>query len=530
MKKIYKIASVFLIAASLTSCENYFDVNTDPNNPLVESTNPEIVLPGAMTTTGATLTSRMNRLGNLMVGNWGGNVLNFSGPFDAEFKYDLTSSFYNDVWDNLMVRTVNYTNIINYSGDGQNYNNHKAVAQIMRAFYFQYLVDMYGDIPYFGKHLATEGLNPAYDDAQVIYRDLVTELNAAIALIDASAGSNALPLGASDVMKFGPGSGSMDDWKKFANTIKLRVLLRQSNMTDADTQNHITSELAGMSSADFVNTNVTLNPGYSNDSSNGKQNPFYATYGFATNGSFAGTSNSLVAPTVYAIELLDGINTGIQDPRLSRLWTAEGNPNTHQGLEQGQLLAGLPLGGDTVLSRLGAGLGVDVASDAGASQDAYIMTAAEALFLQAEAVERGYITGASQALFEQGIRSSFNLLGLFDADDLDNDGNPDNTVSDYITASANTNTLGWNGSANKYEAIAQQKFTALMSINGAEAWIEYSRTGFPTDLPISLTETSGGLRPVRLLYPASELSGNSANVPSQTTSTGFTSKIFWDVN
>lgn len=513
MKKIYKIASVFLIAASLTSCENYFDVNTDPNNPLVENTNPDIVLPGAMTTTGATLTSRMNRLGNLMVGNWGGNVLNFSGPFDAEFRYDLTSNFYNDVWDNLMVRTVNYTNIINYTGDGQNYSNHKAVAHIMRAFYFQYLVDMYGDIPYFGKHMATEGLNPTYDDAQTVYRDLVSELNAAIALIDANnvAGSNVVSLGASDVMM----GGDMDKWRRFANTVKLRVLLRQSNMTDAATMQHISDELNGMDSSDFVSTNVTLNPGYSNDSSNGRQNPFYATYGFETNGSFANTSNTVVAPTIYAIELLSGTNNGVPDNRLGRLWTNEGNPNAYQGLEQGQLLAGLPLGGDTVLSRLGAGLGVDTPNDAGASQDAYIMTAAEALFLQAEAVERGYITGNSQSLFEAGVQASFSLLGAGDA-------------SGYLTAAAGVNGLGWAG--DKLEAIASQKFTALMSINGAEAWIEYSRTGFPSNLPISLTETSGGLRPVRLLYPNSELSGNSANVPTQVTSDGFTSKIFWDVN
>lgn len=514
MKKIYKIVSVFIIAASLGACESYFDVNTDPNNPLVENTNPDIVMPGAMTTTGNVLTTTMNQLGNLMVGNWGGNVINFAGPFDDEFRYNVTSSFYSGVWDNIMIRTANYTNIINYDGGGINYDNHKAAARIMRAFYFQYMVDLYGNIPYFSKHLGTAGLNPSYDDSTDIYRDLVSELNMAIVTIDNASSNGAVSMGSSDVMM----GGDMDKWRRFANTIKLRVLLRQSLIADSATQTHISTELAGLTTADFVSTNVTLNPGYENDSANGRQNPFYATYGFDTQGSFANTSNNVVAASVFSIEFLDGTLTGVADPRLGRLWTAVGNPDPFQGINQGQLLGSLPAGGDTVLSKLGAGLGVDAPSDAGASMDAYIMTAAESFFLQAEAIERGYITGTAQTAFESGIRASFSLLGLSDAN-----------ATTYIGNSSGTNGIGWAGSANKYEAIGNQKFIALTSINGAEAWIELTRTGFPTSAPLSLTQTSGA-RPVRLLYPTSELSGNSANVPTQGTTDAFTSNIFWDVN
>jgi len=517
MKTIYKIASVFFIAASIISCESYFDVNTDPNNPLVSTTTPDIILPGAMTTTGTTLVSQMNRLGNLMTGNWGGNVINFSGPFDSEFRYDVTSSFYDGVWNNLMARTANYTNIINYSSTDVNYNNHKAVSYIMRAFYTQYLVDLYGDQPYSERHLGTAGLNPSYDNAQDIYRALVTDLNMAISMINDPANADALALGASNVMQLNGtlGNMSMNDWKAFANTVKLRVLLRQSEMTDAATQAHITSELNGLSTADFLSDNLTLNPGYSNDSGNGRQNPFYATFGFETNGSFANTNNTLVAPTTYAVELLDGTLNGVNDPRLTRLWTNDGNPNAFQGIAQGDLLGNLPLGGSTILSRLGAGLGVDVPSDAGATQAAYIMTAAESYFLQAEAIERGYITGSAQGSFDNGVNASMALLGATDGG--------------YLVAANATNGIGYTASGNKIEAIIYQKYVALTNINGIEGWIEYSRTGFPSNLPLSLTATTA-TRPVKLLYPVSELSGNSANVPSQSTSDAFTSKIFWDVN
>ena len=73
-----------------------------------------------------------------------------------------------------------------------------------------------------------------------------------------------------------------------------------------------------------------------------------------------------------------------------------------------------------------------------------------------------------------------------------------------------------------------QKWIANMGINGIESWIERTRTGFP-DLPLAITATGPSL-PNRLLYPASEYSTNSANVPEQNTGDAFSTKIFWDAN
>jgi hypothetical protein len=154
------------------------------------------------------------------------------------------------------------------------------------------------------------------------------------------------------------------------------------------------------------------------------------------------------------------------------------------------------------------------------SQDAMVMTAAEALLLQAEAVQRGFLSNGASAksLFEDAIRSSFNLIGAADADT-------------YILNSNSVDKIGWDGSSNKIEAIITQKWIALGGINGAETWIEHSRTGFPADMPLSeiTTRTS---RPNRLLYPNSEYIGNTANVSvyGQTPDSAFNSTIFWDVN
>jgi hypothetical protein len=68
-------------------------------------------------------------------------------------------------------------------------------------------------------------------------------------------------------------------------------------------------------------------------------------------------------------------------------------------------------------------------------------------------------------------------------------------------------------------------------VNGNEAWSEYRRTGYPSDLKNSAslqsTSTRADKLPVRLLYPLSEIATNSANVPA---ANQFADRIFWDIN
>jgi len=72
-----------------------------------------------------------------------------------------------------------------------------------------------------------------------------------------------------------------------------------------------------------------------------------------------------------------------------------------------------------------------------------------------------------------------------------------------------------------------QKRIALMNIHGIESFIEYTRTGFPR-VPRALTAQYPS-KPNRLMYPTSELTGNSANVPTQTLADVFSTFVFWDV-
>ncbi|WP_396156799.1 SusD/RagB family nutrient-binding outer membrane lipoprotein [Flavobacterium sp.] len=508
-KNIYKkILCGLLIGTSLQSCDDFLDVNEDPNNPSSENVNPEIVLAATQVYTYGVLAGyvsefnpnavqdNMNQLGNLMMNNWTRDVgASNSSYYFNEHTYNVTSDFYSGVFENLYLRTSNYTFIQNTTKPG--YNNYKAIAKILKSFYFQYLVDLYGNIPYTEAHKRGDNLTPKYDDALTIYRDLVVQLEEAVTLIDNAPAGTYNP-GENDVML----GGDMQMWKKFANTLKLRILLRECKRTASSA--YISSEMAELQSsgAQFLgpNDNVTINPGFS--AATNKQNGFAAMF-LTINDTYKNNWSSTAA-TKYTVSYLQTTN----DPRLTRIYSATSAPggNDYNGHQQGDVLN---TSTNYPVSHVGPGLLQD------SSQDGLVFTATESLLLQAEAVQRGYLTGSAKSLYESGITESFKLLGLTTAQ----------AVTYYSQA---TNLIGWNGSTgNEIHAIINQKWIALNGINGGEIWIENTRTGFPSHVPLS-TVAPGSTRPIRLLYPSSEIAGNTANVPQQNESEAFTSKIFWN--
>lgn len=501
-----------MVAGGFTSCQDYLDINESPVDPTQDVVAPDLLLAGALSDLvqedapgfESSIFISGNEAGNVIMYNWGADVQNVAGGFLDEFTLVFNTTYRDEVWDGTYQDLSTSQSIINFPSE--NYDNHKAIARINKCFYFQYLVDLYGDIPYFNALQGGTELTPEYDDAQEIYRDLVAQLDTAIAEINNADNLDAV-VGAQDVVF----QGNMDQWIKFANTLKLRLLIRQSTLaeTDAATQTYLNEQFANLEN-NFLTSSATLNPGYTD--ATGKQNPFYEDYGFNTAGEPTFNYDFITATSYAALFLqgsqtLNGVQTGVFDPRVNQIYEPVPSEGIVIGMQQGSTSDTAP----EVLSELGDGI---IKS---AAQDMYLITAAESYFLQAEAAFRGYIPGDAKSLFQQGITASFIRLGLTSAD-----------AQSYITASNGTNLIGWDGSSNKVEAIITQKWIALNSINGAEIWIEYTRTGFPdVPLPITAQESS---RPNRLPYPASEISNNSANVPVQGPDAVFNTKIFWDAN
>src|SRR5690606_31909719 len=105
---------------------------------------------------------------------------------------------------------------------------------------------------------------------------------------------------------------------------------------------------------------------------------------------------------------------------------------------------------------------------------------------------KGVGSGSAEDLYYNGIEASFDYLGA-------------PGYEDYI--SQNTENVRFDASSDKLEAIITQKWIGVNGITAEQSWFDYSRTGFPVNLPVS-AEASTPDRPVRLFYPASELATN----------------------
>ena len=174
----------------------------------------------------------------------------------------------------------------------------------MKAYNFQTLVDLYNNVPYTQALQGTSVSNPAYDNGRAIYDDIAKRMDTAISLFKLAASGNTSITG--DIMF----SGDALQWVAFANTVKLRLLVRQSQV--ADRQAYVSAEAAKLAGASYLTTDATVNPGYLNSA--GKTNPFWGQ-NVNTSGTY---TQDLYRAGEYGILFYQNNN----DPRLSRFYTA----------------------------------------------------------------------------------------------------------------------------------------------------------------------------------------------------------------
>ena len=520
-----KIVYIFLGLVLLTSCSDYLDVNEDPNNPALSQTTPENFLAAALVTPFRTQAINMNEYGNVMSNSWAGNVNAFTGGYRNEFTMDFTTATRSAIWDNLYLGIGHLDNIAKYPNPTGDYDNYVAVSKIMKSYYMEYIVDLYGDAPYSEAWQRGKNLTPKYDDDKAIYLDLINQLQVARNLI-INAPSNALPLNSQDVMF----QTDLNKWISFANTVELKMWLRLSKLSNAQLGTNLAAlkatRLPILAAANnFVTADVTINPGYSN-AVLAQNNPFYSNWGPSATGSSANTSRTFTVASDYIAKVLMGtrnnvhVNSiGVVDARRTRIFRPTSG-TTITGVIQGDVTIAAGGTAPNPISLLGVGItgysGLN-ASDAhnnGSRKDGYVMTLSEADFLIAEASQvfpdfSGY---NGKTYFDAGISASF----AYHSKDLLSVPLSDISPASYLVAIDTKQGLGWNGTPNKIEAIMTQKWIALCGIHGIEPFLDIVRTGFP-DVPLAITANATRTnKPKRFLYPTSEYTTNSANVPNVT--------------
>jgi len=504
--------AVLVLGLFASGCTKSLEgLNTNPNQPTVVT--PNVVLSAALVGTASDMANDFLNLPCWM-GYWSrsGNYV----PDVQTETYNISNNYANQEWLNMYGNLSNYHYIEN-QGRATGDPFYVGVSKVMEAFIFSQLVDAFNNVPYTQAFQVATNVTPKYDDAQTIYNTLVADLDSSFIYFDTAKYfyanlATSVQKNTDDQYDLVYGSaraeGSSDPgtrmglWEQFANTVKLKLLMHQSQVTAQQT--FITNEIAATLSYGFIGAGqgAAVNPGY--EPSSGKDNPFMANF-YATTGSPEVDQNYYRADT-YAVNFYLNNN----DNRGLYFYTAVGN--TIAGNNEGDPNS-LP---NSNISAVGFGLLQSY------TQDEWILSDFEALFLQAEAVQRGWLAGNAQTLYQSAITQ--NYVYLYGS------GNSSQAMTDAATYFAQPiANVGWAASsANPLQAILTQKWAALNGINWFEAYCDYRRTGIP-NLPITASPTHLQPQiPVRFLYPQSELNTNGTNVPQLGSQAQFTSKIFWN--
>jgi hypothetical protein len=478
-----------------SSCEDFLSVNEEnPNN--ASKVAAKLVLPAAINDVARTMNNpRRFEFVYLWHGLWSISA-GYSQPM-ALTQYRLLNSSYQLGFSELYIAGNNFDMIEVNNTDAKDVN-FVAISKIMKVYIFQNLVDCWGDVPYSQAFKTKEGiLKPQYDDQQDIYEDLVLKLDEAIEMIQNASATATVPTSSADIVF----AGNMNKWMRFANTLKLRILLHQAEMPGRTT--YINDAMATTASVGFLGAgeSALVNPGYSN--SEGKMNIFYETF-FKADGSSQSDGISYYMAGKDVVDQMKATN----DARLGKFFQPYSGSNY-----DGNILGTTPLTAAALTSKMGF-----IKDDPGTmigtpTKSLPLLTDFEALFLQAEAAQRSIIPGTPKSFYDEAIKRSFAYMNVA------------SSKADEFLAQVSPK-VDYDLAGNKIELIVTQKWVALNGIAPVEIWNDYRRTGYPANLHFSQDpQREKDFPPLRLLYPQREITTNNSNVPADIDA--FTSKIFW---
>lgn len=463
--KVYhkiKIATYLVTGAFMASaCTKDFEqMNISPNKPSLVSS--AVLLPSGIESSVDRYwghRARFERInldgGMLWVQYLARNIYSDEGD-----NYNMSPAYYTNNWKGFYNDALlNFQRIIVQSGpEGTVPNtNYEGAALVMRSWVLSLVTDIYGAIPYSEALQGTASTpiyTPKYDSQEQVYAGLLNDLK--IANEKLTVGGPAIT---GDIMF----NGNILLWKKFANSLRLKLANRQAAKKAAESK-AIMAEILGDAATYPVFT------------SNADYAVLKNANGLPSNNEWNQVMIQESRTDWNSSKTLVDKLQDLKDPRLE----VYGQPINNQYIG---VPNGLPDAIATTYLANSAKIGTYFLQT---TTPSVIMSYAELLFTLAEAAVDGDIAGDAQTYYEQAIAASFGQYGL-------------TTPADYLVTA---------GPATK-ENILTQKWIALFG-QGIEAWTEYRRTGYPV-LPAPDPRAiflNDGVLPTRLQYPSTEYSLN----------------------
>jgi hypothetical protein len=536
MKKILLYTGIVVFALQTGCTKKFEELNTDPTQSSPATFNSDYFLSSSQANYINAITGYNGAI--LFQSGWvqifastTSGAANYYSNMDKYVPSGNTNDYAGRGW-NVNYRAASLANEIvrNLSADETKVNVVSA-ATVMKVLCMQYVTDMYGDCPYSQALQGSDGVTlPVYDKQQQVYKDMLSELDAALSKFDAA---KAKP--EADLF---PYAGDVAKWKKFGYSLMLRLAMRLTKADAATAKTYAEKAAAGGTFA-----SVADDAYIKGDDANGYRSE---------------NSRALVTAADYyqvrwSKKLIDYLKA-TNDPRVSAIAEV---PQAGLAANQNSALAGdntfsaqtgLPNGWDlnggaTDISNSpgypgGTGSGNDftpigkysrprtsVYGDLNSAQ--FILTYAETELLLAEAAVRGWNVGGTAAgHYKNGVSAALQSLAVLGA----------NAAISAATADAYAaaNPLDVSSTTASLKMINEQYWaTTGTMLNFVEAWNNWRRSGYPVLTPVVYTGNfSNGAIPRRQLYPTSEATSNPTNyaagVSSLTGGDVWTSKVWWD--
>lgn len=494
MKRLNKIVKVGMVAMLLSACTaNFEELNTNPNK----------ILLGDIKASGMFEPLLYNGANAWLNYTWFWNneLIQFTaftgGTTRLEHRYSISDANWQNVWD-LYARYANNATHMNELAVTQEDISLEAISHTLRVLYMSNLTDIYGDIPYsqaFTTRTDNVIVKPVFDSQKSVYEQMFAELEVANDIY----ATNPIFLKPS---LDGMYAGSMEKWRKFNNSLYLRLLCRVSGRSEMN---------VGAKMTEIIN-NPADYPIFTSNADNATvkfsgTDPYRNEFATTTEGNFTSSGRKLSQQLIKMTVLTEaGVQTYV-DPRLPIIGkknpTASVNPlNIWIGT-----VAGCPENERVEVDRGTSWLNAAVFCRADAP--GCFMDYAEVQFIFAEAALKGYIAGgeaAAKNYYTAAVTSSIQKwapFGAFSATPV--------TITDTDITTFLASSLGsWDLATNKEELIANQKFLALFWI-GMEAYHEYRRTGYPVLTIGGGTEYNNYILPTRFAYPNTTMATNGDN-------------------
>jgi len=462
----HQILSVLAALLASTACGDLTSINNNPNGPT------DVQPPSMLSNAIQTVVDRVDGPNNNLDIRGGGLWVQYYAEiqYRDEDKYIVRPGVDGE-WGMYSGPLEDFQRMIN-KGVAAGVPNWEAVGRIMKSYVFSVMTDAMGDIPYSEAFQERALLTPKYDTQQAIYTALFADLAKASQQIDPAG----IGFGSGDIMY----GGDMTTWRKFANSLRLRLAMHLTNVAPATAQSEA---LAAVTAGVFASNDESAQLMYLASAPN--QNPVYTNVHVDKRDDY-GMSKTLVDSML-----------SWNDPRLPIYAQPNDTTGAYQGLPNGlNDGAGPQL---KFISRFGTFWRETPAAPLA------LLTYSEVLFLEAEAAERGWITGNATQLYADAIRASMEQYGIATT-----------AIDAYL---AQPRVVYATGAAGLTQ-IAYQKWVSLF-LQGMEGWTEVRRTGVPALVPgpnAVLTKI-----PERLPYSDNEAVLNKANLDAAVAAQHFTS-------